>query len=554
MQLFEDVFEQFPQLRLPLVDDSLYYFDPVEADNTIQFFHNELTHVEGPLKGEQFMPERWQQYVIATAYGWKRKTFDEDDEWICTPTQIENDVRKFRDIFVFIPRKNGKSFMGAGAALKGLIADKEPGARVVSAAADTDQAALIFDTAKEIVLNNPNMTEVQCYKRTMAIPADGANYRVISAEAGTKHGKNLSTVIIDELHAQPDRELVDVLFTSVGARAQPLKWNFTTAGYDKQSICYQTYDYAKRVQKGLVINEEFFAVIFEADESDDWKDEKTWFKVNPNLGISIQLDYFRSEFKKACEQPGYENTFKRLHLNMWTEQDVRWLPVEDWDACKDPEFNIETLKGKDCFAGIDLSAKKDTTSVVLAFLVGEDVHIVPHFWVPEDAIQRRIERDRVDYSVWIRQGLITAVPGAVIRYSFIQEYLRQMRKLYNIRQLGTDPWNAQDFMETLRLEDDFDVVEIEQNAKNLSDATKSLEGLILGRKLKHDGNAVMRWQFGNVGIVRDANDNIRISKKENISRDRVDGMAALVNALSRLFAPDQPQDSVYKTRGVRSIG
>lgn len=551
MAQWEVLFERFPKLRLPVVNDELYYFDTFAAADAIEFFERELHHVEGPQQDEKLVLELWQRYVVSMVYGWKEKTFDHEGEWVQTAEQFEVDLRKFREVLIFIPRKNGKSFIGAGFGLKGLFADNEKGARVISAAADREQAALIFDVAKQIVENNEELLkDSETYRRSITVPATASSYVVVSADANTKHGKNLSTVIVDELHAQPSRDLVDVLFTSVGARLQPLKIMLTTAGHDKESICWQQYDYAKKVLQGILVDEQFFPVIFEPDEGDDWRDEATWKKVNPNLGVSVTWDYFRNEFKKACAQPSLENTFKRLHLNIWTEQDVRWLPVEEWNAC-DESFDPRMLLGKECFAGVDLASKVDLCAFVLVFPLNGLFYILPHFWVPRDNIPIRKKRDRVDYDVWEREGFINATPGNTVNYGYIRKKIEEARGLYNIRSLGFDEWNAQDLMTNLEA-DGMEVVKIPQIFKYLSDPTKELEAMTLSRRVRHNGNPVLRWMFGNLAVIEDPNGNIRFCKKK--SQEKIDGFVAFINAMSRHLMSEKEAGSVYKTRGVRVIG
>lgn len=551
MDSWEFLFQRFPKLRIPVVNDELYYFDPYTASTAVDFFKEELRHVEGPDSGKRLDPEDWQSYVVSMIYGWKQKTFDADGEWIQSGEQFEQDLRKFREVFIFIPRKNGKSFLGAGFALKGLFADSEHGARVISAAADREQAALIFEVAKSNVEENERFAcEAEAYRRAIIVPNTASSYVVASADVKTKHGKNLSMVVLDEVHALPNRDLVEVLFTSVGARLQPLKIMLTTAGFDQNSICYEYYDYAKKILQGILIDEQFFPVIFEPDEDDDWKEESTWIKANPNLGVSITWDYFRSEFKKALAKPSYENTFKRLHLNKWTQQDVRWVPVEDWDACNQT-FDLEMLKGRECWGGVDLASKVDITAYVLIFPIENELVIRPYFWVPKDNIPLRKARDRVDYDVWVRQGHIFATEGNTVDYGQIRKVIEETRSLYQIKSIGFDEWNAQDTMTTLEA-DGFEVVKVPQIFKYLSDPTKELEARILSRRVLHNANPVLRWMFGNIAVCEDSSGNIRLDKKK--SKEKVDGIVALVNALSRYLMTQKLAGSVYKHRGIRVVG
>lgn len=551
MDAFSEVLARHPQLRLPVVDDSKYYFDADEAIDACDFFENELIHVEGPSKGQNLVLELWQQFVVSMIYGWKEKTFSADGEWIRTNEQIEKDIRKFREVFIFIPRKNGKSYMAAGFALKGLCADNEPGAKVVSAAADRAQAAVVYNVAKEIVELNPNFSHVVPFKNTMAIAEEYANYQTVSAEVKTKHGKNLSCIIVDEVHALDNGELIDVLFTAVGVRLQPLKIMLTTAGYDRGSVCYEYYEYAKKVQAGIVIDEQFLPIIFEAEDTDDWKDEKTWLKANPNLGISITWDYFRSEFKKALERPSHENTFKRLHLNMWTEQDVRWLPVEFWDECAQ-SISDQLIRGKDAWGGLDLSSKVDITAFVYFVPIDEVLNIRAMFWIPSDNIRQKIKEDRVDYDVWIRQGFVQSTQGKVVDYDAIRAYVRDTNKIVKLREVGCDPWNAQDILPKMQDHDGINVTVVDQTIGNLSNPTKELEAKIISKRIAHGGNPVLRWMFSNIAVWKDSNGNVRFSKK--LCRNKIDGMAALVNGLNRFLASKEEPPSIYKKRGIKVIG
>lgn len=551
MAEWETLFERFPKLRLPVVNDELYYFDAHAAKDAVAFFEQELHHVEGPQKGEKLLLELWQRYVVSMIYGWKEKTFDEDGAWIQTNDQFDADLRKFREVLIFIPRKNGKSFLGAGFGLKGLFADGEPGARVVSAAADREQAALIFDVAKTIVEENETfLKDAEPYRRTITVPSEGSNYVVVSADVKTKHGRNLSTIIVDELHAQPNRDLVDVLFTSVGARLQPLKIMLTTAGHDKETICHEYYDYARKVLEGILVDEQFFPVIFEPDEGDDWKDESTWLKANPNLGVSVTWDYFRGEFKKALAKPSYENTFKRLHLNIWTQQDVRWVALEEWEA-NNQVFDPRILLGRECWGGVDLASKVDIAAFVLIFPIDLVLYILPWFFVPRENMAIRKQRDRIDYELWAKQGHIIATPGRSCDYAHIRKIIYECYDLYNIKSIGFDQWNAQDTMTTLEA-DGKNVVVVPQIYKYLSDPTKELEARILDRRIRHNNNPVLRWMFSNLAVVEDASGNVRFDKDK--SNEKIDGMVAIVNALSRYLMSEKEKESVYKSRGVRVIG
>jgi phage terminase large subunit-like protein len=534
-----------------------YYFDKKAAGRVVRFFEKELRHVKGGSAGEAFILQPWQKKILRRLFGWKSR---------------ETKLRKYKTLYLEIPRKNGKSALGAGLALYLLDADgvdynsgpkgevvssggrgwvPEASAEVISAAADTEQAAIVFETAKQMVNANPKMgNRMQIFKRSMVVHATASTYKVVSAEASTKHGANLSAVIVDELHAQPDRELVDVLITSMAYRTQPMSIFLTTAGYDKNSICWEYHDYAERVRKGIIKDPTFLGYIYSAEPGDDWKLESTWRKANPNYGITVQPAYIKEQAQKASEVIAYENTFKRLHLNIWTEQDSRWLPIEKWDACEST-FALEELEGMSCIAGVDLATTTDVTAVSLIFPWPDGTYRhVEHFFVPEEAISIRARRDRVPYDVWTQEGLFHTTPGAVCDYDFIRESFREWATRYKIQQIVIDRWNATQLATQLQ-GDGFEVAFFGQGFASMSAPMKELNSLILANKIHHRPNAVMRWMVSNVAIEQDAAGNIKPSKRR--SKEKIDGVVALVNALGVAIATPKKEESIYSSRGVLAL-
>lgn len=513
-----------------------YFFDRKAAARAVRFFERELVHIKGEASGSYFVLQPWQRKILRRLFGWKHR---------------ETGLRKYKTLYLEIPRKNGKSAFGSGLALYLLDADGEAGAEVVSAAADQEQAAIVFETAKQMVLSNPKMqNRITIFKRSLVVHSTASTYKVISAEASTKHGANLSGVIIDELHAQPDRELTDVLTTSQAYRKQPLTVYLTTAGYDKNSVCWELHDYAKRIQAGIVKDPTFLGVVYGADPSDDWKAEATWRKANPNYGITVEPDYLREQANKASEIIAYENTFKRLHLNIWTEQDSRWLPLEKWDACL-RAYGDDDLKGRPCIVGVDLATTTDITAICLLFPdVDGSYRTKMRFFVPQDSVKVRTKRDRVPYDVWAREGNLSVTPGAVCDYDFIREAFRQWGEIYDIRQIVIDRWNATQLATQLQA-DDFEVAFYGQGFRSMSAPMKELNGLILSKKIYHDGDPVMRWMISNVAIEQDPAGNIKPSKKR--SKEKIDGVVALINALGVAITQKVEPPSVYAERGILTL-
>ena len=429
-----------------------------------------------------------------------------------------------------------------------LVADGEPGADVYSAAGDRDQARMVFDLAREMVLQSEDLSRiVKPYRNSLVVEQTASAYHVISAEAKTKHGKNAHGIIFDELHVQPNRDLWDVLTTSTGSRMQPLTVAITTAGFDKHSICWEVHDYACKVRDGIIDDPAFLPVIYAADEDADWTGPKVWAKANPNLGISLSEEYLAAECKRAQEVPAYENTFRRLHLNQWTEQDVRWLKMESWDNCCG---EMPDMEGCVCYAGLDLSSKIDLTALVLVFpLEGGGFVILPHFFCPAENARERERRDKVPYTQWARDGYLEATPGNVIDYEFIKAKLRDLAKQYDIQEVAYDPWSATQI--ALQLQDEgFKMVEFRQGYKSMSEPAKEFERSIMADLLLHDGNPVMRWMVSNVSIDIDPAGNVKPSKKKSI--ERIDGIPATLMALGRhMLGADTT--SVYESRGILTL-
>jgi phage terminase large subunit-like protein len=512
-------------------------FDEAAAQMALDFFPECLTHTKGKWAGRPLVLEPWQQAIIANLFGWKRP----------------DGTRRYREALIYLPRKNGKTQICAGIATFVLFCDGEPGAEIYSAAADEDQAKIAFNMAKQMVLQEPQLAaRAKIVGKSIVYEALVSSYKPISSIADTKHGASTSLALIDELHVHKDRELLDVLITSTGARTQPLIVELTTADYQRPgSICNEKHEYASKVRDGVIDDPSFLPVIYEATREDDWTAEATWRKANPNLGISIGLDYMARECKRAQETPGYENTFKRLHLNIITEQASRWLALDRWDACR-PQRTLEELEGEPCLAALDLAATTDIAALLLLFhdeATGDfDAHAF--FWIPGDSAIAREKRDRVPYPVWIKQGLIRQTEGDVTDYDVIRRDINELRERFNVRECAIDRWSAAQITTQLQ-GDGLDVVPFGQGYASMSPAAKELEKHVLAGQIRHGGNPVLRWMASNVAIETDAAGNIKPSKKK--STERIDGIVALTMALGRAVVAKGEERSVYEDRGIDAV-
>jgi phage terminase large subunit-like protein len=499
------------------------YFDAEAASKATRFFEL-LPHVKGKWAGQPFVLEPWQRIVIEAAFGWKVS---------------KGGPRLYREVFLEVPRKQGKSTMAAGVAGILTFADREPGAEVYSLAVDREQAGIVFNVLREMVEASPELAKrSESFRRSIVVPKTRASYKVLSADVPSKHGLNASGYVVDEVHAHPNRELIDVIATSTGSREQPLGFLITTAGvHDETSIGWEKHHYTEQVASGIVEDPSFLGVIYAAESTDDWTSEETWEKANPGLGVTVSREYLRRECEKAKAIPAYENTFKRLHLNLWTAQFTRWLPLEAWDASAGM-VDAEKLAGESCYAGVHLASASDVASLVLLFPRGESYDVVPFFFIPEDAVKRT---SGVPYLEWARQGFITITEGATTDYAAIRAKLDELATTYQVEEIGHHPWNAVQFMNELA-DAGMEVTPVRPGYGTLTAPTKELLSLILDRKLRHGGNPVLRYMADSAAVMTDADGNIKLAQDK--STGNISGISALVMALDRVIRNQEAEPSI----------
>ena len=509
------------------------------ADDAVNFIEC-LCHTKGTWAGEKFELIDWQEQIIRDLFG------------IVKP----NGYRQFNTAYVEIPKKQGKSELAAAVAILLLCGDHEERAEIYGCAADRGQASIVFEVAADMIRMCPPLKR-RCKiltgtKRIIYLPTNSF-YQVLSAEAYSKHGFNIHGVVFDELHTQPDRKLFDVMTKGSGdARMQPLYFLITTAGTDIHSICYETHQKAKDILEGRKVDPTFYPVIFGAEPDEDWTDPKVWKKANPSLGITVDIEKVKVACESAKQNPSEENSFRQLRLNQWVKQAVRWMPMEKWDNCK-VTFDGEFLTGRLCYGGLDLSSTNDITAFVLLFPPTEEdpnYYVLPYFWIPEENMERRIIKDHVPYDVWEKKGYLNATEGNVIHYAYIEHFIEELGKVYNIKEIAFDRWGAVQMTQDL---DNlgFTVIPFGQGFKDMSPATKELMNLVLSNKLKHNGHPVLRWMMDNVCVRVDPAGNIKMDKSKSI--EKIDGAVAMVMALDRALRNSGTSSSVYDSRGLLFI-
>lgn len=514
-----------------------FYFDTKAADMAEAFFPNFLFHTKGIWAGKPFVLLPWQRQVVRRVFGWKRP----------------DGTRKYRTVYIEIPKKNGKSTFAAGIALYLLFADGEAGAEVYSAAGDRYQAGIVYETALEMVKTSAELNKrCESMRRSIFVSSTFSRYEALSREAGTKHGVNAHGIIFDELHVQKTRELWDTLTSAESSRRQPLILAITTAGWDRTSICWEVHDYAIKIRDKIIEDDEFLPVIFAAQENNDWTDPKVWRKANPSLAITVTEDYIKRKCEKAQLIPGYQNAFRRLHLNQWTEQAVRWLDLEDWDACANG-IDLENLSGKTCFTGLDLSSTRDLTALGMVFppeTDGEKWKLAVRFYMPADNVEKRVQESKVPYDIWVRDGHIKATPGNVVDQEFIRHDLHELGDMLNVREIAIDRWNSS-YLMTRLVDDGFEVVPFGQGFASMSGPSKEFERLVVSHQMEHDGNPVMKWMLSNVAVKEDPAGNIKPDKSK--SSEKIDGVVASIMALGRATFSDSESPSVYEDRGILAL-
>jgi len=517
------------------VSGEQFYFDAAAADRVVKFFPACLVHAKGKWAGQPFELLDWQKTIVRDLFGWKRA----------------DGTRRYRTAYISVPRKCGKTTLGAGLGLYLTTADGENGAECYSAAADRDQAAIMFDIAKSMVQSSPVLTaNIKTFRRSMVYHKAASSYKVLSADAPTKHGLNAHGILFDELHAQRSRELWDVLTTSTGARTQPLTIAITTAGYDFESICYEIYTHACAVRDGLIEDPAFYTCIFEAGEEDDWRSPATWEKAHPSYGVTVQRSYFEDEVAKAEHSLAAQATLKRLMLNMWTRQREQFIDIEAWDACAAP-VDTASLAGRRCYGGLDLANTTDINAFVLVFEPEDEdapYDVVPYFWIPEERMRQRVQRDRVPYDAWVNAGFIETTPGDIADHRHIQRRICEIRDEFQVLEIAFDRWGSTQISTGLT-DEGFTMASFGQGFASMASPTKELLKLVCEKRIRHGGNPVLRWMISNLTVKQDEAGNFKPDKAR--SAEKIDGVVALVMALDRTLRheaePDGP--SVYEERG-----
>ena len=512
------------------------HYDKKKADRAVTFIEN-LCHTKGKWAGTPFWLLPWQEQLIRDIFG------------IVKP----DGNRQFRTAFVEICKKVGKSELAAAVALYLLYADNEPSAEVYGAAADRQQASIVFDVAKQMVEMSPALmkrSKLMGATKRIVNYSNAGYYQVLSAEVGGKHGFSVSGLVFDEIHTQPNRQLYDVLTKgSSDARQNPLHFIITTAGNDRHSIAFELHTKAVDILEGRRVDPTFYPVVYGLKDDEDWEDEANWYKVNPSLGYTVDIERLRDAYREAKQNPADEITFKWLRCNMWVSSTVAWIPDAIYMRGNEP-IDMDALAGRDCYAGLDLSSTGDITALVPIFPPRDEEEkyvLLPYFWIPEETIPRRVKANSVPYDIWEKQGYIMSTEGNVIHYDFIEKFIMDLSEKYHILEIAVDRWNATQMIQNLEGEG-FTIVPFGQGFSSMSAPTKEFYRLLMEGRIIHGGNPVLRWMAGNVVIDTDPAGNIKVTKAK--SKEKIDGIVAAIMALDRCIRQEGQSGSVYDERGL----
>jgi len=511
--------------------------------STCLAFFQFLRHSKGEWAGAQIALELWQEFYLSTLFGWLRA----------------DGTRRFRTSYLEVARKNGKSTILAGVGLYLLVADGEPGAEIYTAATKRDQARIIFQESQRMVKQSPDLrAAVTTVKDNLAMLTTFSKMEPVGRDSDTLDGLNVHGGLVDELHAHPTGDMWDVLETATGARRQPLMAAVTTAGSDRQSICYQFHDYTEKVLSSVVTDDAWHGMIYSLDRDgqgqlEDWEDERAWYKANPNLGVSKKLDDLRDKARKAKQMPSRLNVFLQKELNIWTQASTRWIDPDRWRACNLRPIDEADLAKRRCYGGLDLSSTLDVTALVWVFppTQGTVFDVLCRMWIPEDNWQERVKTDRAPYDVWIKQGIMTTTPGNVVDYDYILEQIEADVARFDVAELAFDPWNATSVTNKVKLAPE-KVIEFRQGYVSMNPAMKAIEVAIQRKTINHAGNPALAWMADNLVVTRDPAGNMKPDK--NKSTERIDGMVALIMAYYRASLHGPAAESVYQKRGIRTLG
>ena len=490
-------------------------------------FLENLSHVKGKWAGSPLLLSDWQIFCTVNIYGWR---------W------VHNGRRRFREAYIEVPRKNGKTLWFAGLGIGHLCIDDEIGAEVYCGATSEKQAWEVFRPAKQICQNDPDLRDamqIEVNAKTLTVTSKGGRFEPVIGNPGD--GASPSCAIADEFHEHKTSDQVDTFTTGMGARQNPMMLYITTAGSDMGGPCYEKRSDVIRILDGSVNDDYVFGVIYTLDEGDEWDTVEAQKKANPNYGVSVDPDFLAGQLAQAKRSATLQSSYKTKHLNLWVGAKAAWMNMLAYQRCRKNSLSIGDFDGQRCIVGIDLATKVDIASMAILFPPQRNRSTYAAFvrhYLPEDRI---LEGGNTRYKSWHADGWLTATPGNVTDFGYIEDDLRELKSTYEIIEVPYDPFQATQFS-TRMMDDGFPMVEVGATVRNFSEPMKHLEALILEKKIEFTMDPVLMWMFGNVVAKLDKKDNIYPNKERD--DDKIDGVVALIMALSRWISRDE-ESPVY---------
>lgn len=517
--------------------DDVVHFDEKRAIHALRWLAKNATITEdgiGVTTGDKLRLQAWQQAFIWILFGWRRT----------------DGTRRFRNVYAELARGNGKSKLASAIALYILVGEGVGGSAVYSIATTMEQAGVVFNDAALMAENTskPDLRKLKRNKNLIFVPGTATVFRPLASNEHNLDGLKPNLIVVDELHAHRSRGPWNKCKTAQGKKPGSMMLAITTAGFDRHSVCYEQRTYAEKVLDGLVDDDSYFVWICALDAGDDPFDTKNWYKSNPNLGISIELQTLIDASKQAQLIPSEYNDFLRLRCNIWTESSVRWMPMDKWDLCCDV-VDAEKLKGRPCFGGLDLASTSDMTSFVLVFPPhGSDTMwcILPFIFIPKEALQERVKKDKVPYDHWEREKWIEVTEGKTADYDYIHKFILAKADIYNIIEIGYDQWNAHHLSTQLTTDGLVMVPLRNQGYNTLNSAMKLMETQTINKQLAHGGHVPLRWCVANTVADGDGLGNIRPDKEK--STEKIDGLVATVMAYARASVTPIPKQNTWTPR------
>lgn len=510
-----------------------WFFNSLSADRAVRWIEEFCRHTKGEWAGQKFKLALWQRKIVRQIFGWMNA----------------RGFRRFQTVWIEVPRKNGKSTFASALAAYMLIADGEPGAEIYSVAGNEAQARLVYNDTRAMIEIDSRLSLV-CKTAKIGLVVERTRSKMLALGKNNQHGLNPHCVIGDEVHEWKGEEQYEAVTTAVGARRQPLLIFITTAGHGRESLCWRLHNIALQVREGVLDMPDMYVRIFAASKDDDWLDERVWYRANPGMRYGApKIETMRAKADKAKASPAEENSFKRLHLNMWTDSLTAWITSDNWNVAA-VKVDLSKLIGCDFYGGLDLARVQDLSCFMKLFtpsnkaIPGKWI-LVPRFWCPEDNLAAREKESGVSYRGWASSKLLETTPGEVTDFAWIEAGIRRDAERFNMLSIGCDMTLAGEIVNNLS-NDNYPVELVRQGFLTLGPATSEFERRILGGEMVHSGHEIMGWNVANTSVVMDPAGNIKPDRKR--SADKIDGVAAGVNAVAVAMGAMSQRKNDLETR------